>query len=74
MTPVTSVQAGIKWFYLKGNKSNSNAQMNWQSNEYGLKRYNGGGVPNYAEEVLDKYNSMSEPEPSNYVEINSQNK
>jgi hypothetical protein len=71
MTPATSVNAGINILFMKGMSSDKSEGMNWRSGSSGnwdnaVKRYNGGGVPNYLESVKQKYNSMTTATPANY--------
>jgi RHS repeat-associated protein len=70
MTPISSLKAGIQWLYLKGTVSDADAKMSWGSEngswDNAVKRYNGGGNPNYQQEVLKMYNGATVPKASNY--------
>lgn len=71
MTPGTSINAGVKWLFLKGMGSDSQGVMNWRNGQGGdwsnaVSAYNGGGDPNYAKKVQDKENSMQPAQPRNY--------
>lgn len=71
MTPQSSINAGIKWLFLKGMSSNAQGVMNWRNGQNGdwssaVSSYNGGGDPKYSQKVQDKLNSMTPAQPSNY--------
>lgn len=71
MTPETSINAGVKLLFLKGMASDKGGLMNWRNGQNGdwsdaVKRYNGGGDPDYQKKIQEKLNSMTPATPSNY--------
>ena len=59
MTPQTSINAGLGIFVIKGMNSNSSGNYTtWKGNREAVKRYNGGGDPNYVNKVYGNYNSI----------------
>ncbi len=71
MTPETSVNAGVKWLFLKGMGSNSKGVMNWRSGKNGdwfdaVSRYNGNPKIDYVGDVKKIYESMTPATPNNY--------
>lgn len=71
MTPETSINAGVKWLFLKGMGSDAQGVMNWRNGQGGdwsnaVSAYNGGGDPNYTQKVQNKVNAMQPAQPGNY--------
>lgn len=80
-SPTQSVHLGIRILYMKGLKSESiknskgrvtGYQVSWRDKEgswwEAVKRYNGGGNPNYLKEVKDFYDNSAYAKPENYIE------
>ena len=76
--PNQSIYVGIRILYTKGllsqalkNKDGktSGYRVTWRGENWNsaVKRYNGGGNPDYLEEVLDYFHSAIAPNPNNYV-------
>ncbi len=63
MTPNASIKASIKWLYLKGMTSDDKGKMNWGNKNgtwnHAVRKYNGGGNPNYKEEVMGMYDDAN---------------
>lgn len=81
-TPPQSVYAGIRILYMKGLKSDPVKDMkgriqgykvSWRGEGWweAVKRYNGGGNPNYLQEVKGAYDNSVEPKSENYININN---
>ena len=71
MTPASSINAGVKYLFMKGMASDANGVMNWRAGKDGdwsnaVQKYNGGGDPNYSQKVNNLVNSMQPATPSNY--------
>ena len=71
MNPTSSINAGIDILYIKGLTSDASGNLEWR-NETGdwgtaVDRYNGGGVANYQQQVMKKYNSAFVGTAANYV-------
>lgn len=71
MTPETSINAGVKWLFLKGLSSNASGVSNWRNGQGGnwddaVQRYNGGGDKNYLQKVQNNVNNMQPAQPGNY--------
>ena len=56
-TPAQSVHAGIGILFQKGLYTNAKGKTTFRGWNEAVKRYNGGGNPNYQKEVLSFYNS-----------------
>jgi RHS repeat-associated protein len=70
MDPKASIDAAINWLYLKGMKSTKNGEMEWGNQDRtwfdAVEKYNGGGNPNYKDEVTTLYQNTIAPSPVNY--------
>jgi RHS repeat-associated protein len=71
MTPEKSINAGVKILFMKGMASDSKGNMNWRSGNNGnwldaVKRYNGGGDPNYMKKFNTTYDNITPATPANY--------
>lgn len=71
MTPESSINAGVKWLFVKGMGSDGKGVMNWRNGQGGdwsnaVSSYNGGGDPNYSKKVQDKVNTMTPAQATNY--------
>lgn len=71
MTPQSSLNAGLKWLFLKGEGSNSSGVMSWRNGQNGdwsnaVSKYNANKKIDYSGDVQKKYNSMTPATPANY--------
>lgn len=60
MNPKTSIDAGLKIFYLKGMSSDKKGNYTkWKGDEVAVEKYNGGGTEGYGKSVMNMYKSIS---------------
>jgi len=77
-TPNQSLYAGIRILYTKGLKTSEitdkkgtvvGYNVTWRGSDWNsaVKRYNGGGNPNYLQDILSLLGNLLEPTPTNYI-------
>ncbi|HVU57993.1 MAG TPA: hypothetical protein VHD83_23190 [Puia sp.] len=71
MTPESSINAALKYLFIRGMKSGDDGVMNWRSGSGGdwtnaVEKYNTGGDPQYMPKFNANMQSMQPASASNY--------